>query len=229
MGGGKETERVIEDLKLIKAAIAKSGGIMRWLPVSQVMRVVYLIAGLAITAFCGGLYLLARRYGSFAESPAWVRITLLGLGVAAFLVGGAFKVSGMMVAARKIRSDYTLFRLVEEVCSEQTVLILVPFVAAGAGVVSFLATRGFAAYIVPAVAILFGLVMNALVSVFYFKELVVSGDWLIATGLVVLFLGDRLAPLLGLILTFGLGFIVAFVSGSIVAGIEDRGGEHGRE
>ncbi|MGE5592163.1 MAG: hypothetical protein ACM3X3_00560 [Betaproteobacteria bacterium] len=229
MGDGKDTQRVIEDLKLIKAAIAKSGGIMRWLPVSRVMRVVYLIMGLAVTALSGGLHLLERQYGSVAASPAWMRITLLGLGAAAFLVGGAFKVSGMMAAARRIRSDYTLLRLVGEVYTTQTVLILVPFVAAGAGVVGFLATRGFAAYVVPALAILFGLTMNALVGVFYFRELVVSGDWLIATGLAVLFLGDRLAPLLGLVLTFGLGFIAAYVSGPIVSRIDDRGGEEGHE
>jgi|GEM_PF-480759 len=229
MEDSKDTQRVIEDLKLIKAAIAKSGGIMRRLPVSRVMRVVYLIMGLAVTVLSGGLHLLERHYGSLAASPGWMRTALLGLGVAAFLVGGTFKISGMMAAARKVRSDYTLLRLVEEVYTAQTVLILVPFAVAGAGAVGFLATRGLAAYIVPAVAILFGLMMNALVSVFYFRELVVSGDWLIATGLVVLFLGDRLAPLLGLVLTFGLGLIAAYVSGAVASRIEDREGEHDRD
>ncbi|MGE5586504.1 MAG: hypothetical protein ACM309_13395 [Bacillota bacterium] len=228
MEDSKETDRIIEDLKFIKAAIAKSSGIMRWLPLSRVMRVVYLMMGLVITTLCGALYLLIRRHGSLSEFPAWVRVMLLGLGVVAFLFIGAYKVVGIMGGARKIRSDYTLFRLVEEVYSVQTILILVPFVVAGVGVVSFLATRGFSAYIVPALAILFGLMFNALISVFYFKELVVSGDWLIATGLTVLFLGERLDLLLGLILTFGLGFIAAFVAGVITAGSEGHEGEHGR-
>ncbi|MDK2931095.1 MAG: hypothetical protein PWR07_1226 [Bacillota bacterium] len=228
MEDGKETERIIEDLKFIKAAIAKSSGIIRWLPLSRVMRVVYLMMGLVITALCGALYLLIRRHGSFAESPAWVRIMLLSLGVTAFLFIAVYKVVGIMASARKIRSDYTLFRLLEEVYSVQSILILVRFFVAGVGVVSFLATRGFSVYIVPALAILFGLMFNALVSVFSFKELVISGDWFLATGLLVLFLEERLDPLLGLILTFGLGFIAAFVAGVVMAGSEGHEGEHGR-
>ncbi|MCR4402185.1 MAG: hypothetical protein NUW12_05285 [Firmicutes bacterium] len=229
MQEGLEAERVIEDLKFIKTAIAKSGGIMRWLPISQVMRVVYLITGLAMTALCGGLYLLYRFYGSYAESPAWARAALIVLSAAAFAAGGGVKISGLMAAARRIRSEYTLLRLLKEVYSERMVLILVPHVVAGAGVVVFLTIRGLVSYVVPTIAILFGLVMNALINVFDFRELVVSGDWLIATGLVVLFLGNRLDPLLGLVLTFGLGFVAAFVYGTVAARIQAREGEPGRE
>ncbi len=224
-----DVERIIDDLKFIKTAIVKSSSIMRWLPLSRVMRKVYLMTGLVITVLCGTLHLLIRRHGSLAQSPVWARITLLGFGIVAFLCIAVYKAVGILAGARKIRSGYTLPRLVKEVYSGQAVLILVPFVVATAGVVTFLAVRGLSAYVVPSLAVLFGLMFNALVTVFCLKELIIGGDWLIVTGVLALFLGEGLDSLLGLILTFGLGFIVAYVAGAMTADDEGHEGEHDRE
>lgn len=224
-----DMDRVIEDLKFIKTAIAKSSSIMRWLPLSRVMRRVYLMAGLIMTVFCGVLYLVTVKYGSLIEAPLWIRVSSFGSAIVAFVSVAAYKALSILAGARKIRSDYTLSRLMRDVYTGQTMVVMVPFIIVAVGIVAFLVGRGLSQYIVPSIAILLGLLLNALVTVFSLKELLVGGDWFIVTGLLGLFLGERLDPLLGLILTFGLGFIATYVAGTLMATGEGEGGEHGLE
>ena len=221
----KDIEQVIDDLRFVKQAIAKNNSILKFIALSRILGVMSLVGGLLITAVAGAYYLLIRYYGSYAGIPSRTRALLAVLIVIFSVFIGAFKIWRILAGARRVRADYTLLKLVRELYSSQVLLVFMPFLFAGAGVVGFLAARGMTPYLVPALAVLFGLLFNALVGVFYIKELIVGGDWLIAGGVLTLFMTERLHPLLALILTFGLGLIALFVAGWAMASAERAGAD----
>lgn len=84
-----------------------------------------------------------------------------------------------------------------------------PHLAAIALAAVFLCQRGMTLYLLPVLALLFGLFTVSLSLVFYMKEVYLLGFWLVATGLLTLFAAERLSILTMLILTFSAGFILA--------------------
>lgn len=215
-------ERIIDDLQFVKKAIARNTNVLKFMALSEVIRAVGLVTGLLITGFSGAFYLLIRRFGSFASIPAGTRALMIAAVVVLTLVLGAYKVVGVMKSARRIRGDYNMVRLIGEIYSAQTLLILIPFFVTIMGTAIFLDTKGLEGYIVPALALLFGLMLNVLVNVFHLRELMVGGDWLIGTGLLVLFVGEHWHPLLALIGTFGIGFISISAASLVIARAERK-------
>lgn len=213
----EDIDRVINDLEFVKKALAKNNSILKFIALSRIFRRVSLALGLFIIVGAGIFYLLVLRHGGCTSVPAATRTSLIVLTAVFVSVISIYKIWGVLAGARKVRSDYTLPRLIVEVYSPQTVLVLVPFMTAIAGTSVFLAVRGWGTYIVPALAILFGLLFNALVGVFHMKELIIGGDWLILTGLLTLFMAGRLHVLPALVLTFGCGMMALFLASLVLA------------
>jgi hypothetical protein len=126
------------------------------------------------------------------------------------------KVAVIVGQLKQTRKDMTVLRLFKEVYTPQALTIIIPFVAAMVAVSAFLITREQTLYLVPALSILVGLTCIAYVNIFYVKELVVTGDWLLATGIITLFTAEIIHPLLVPIITFGLGFIAMYVANRIL-------------
>lgn len=103
----------------------------------------------------------------------------------------------------------TLYKLIKEIYTPQFMSVSLPYLAAIALAVVFLYQKGMTLYLVPVLALLFGLFTVSLSLVFYMKGVYLLGFWLVAAGLLTLFAAEQLSILAMLILTFSAGFILA--------------------
>ena len=211
MGNKKDIDAMVSDLMYIKNAISKNNNIFKFINLNEILRKIYLIGALVIIGFSGLFYYFIEKYGSYNEIPINNKVLLYSLiSIATIMVGG-LKVAAIMKAAKKINRNMTVFNLLKEVYSTQFILIVIPYFIALIFVPVFLENNDLSYYIVPFLSIFIGLLCNSLVSVFYIRELIVLGSWLVATGLIILLGLITLHPLLITMLTFGLGFIIIYI------------------
>jgi len=204
-----ELSEVIADLKLIKEAVTKSDNIFRFIDTRRAMRGVMLIAGLMVVIFATLFYYLINSYGSFPEIPQNIRVILFVLVGLSWISLGFIKAGGFIKSGRAISADMNLNRLFDEIYTSRMLSLMLPYIFVITLIIVFLCTRGQLIYIVPVLAILFGLLFIAMSPIIYFKELYLLSVWLIATGLLAFFTADVYHPMVVLGFTFGVGFILA--------------------
>lgn len=205
-----DVQQLIDDLVFVKKAIAKNSNILKLINLGGLLSGVILAAGIVTILLSGAAYLLVQKYGSFTEIPTSLRIILLSLVAVLVLGTGVSKLYSIIRYAKGSNNNLTVQKLIGEIYTPRALHILIPFVTAGILVTVFLVVNQHTLYLVPALAILTGLLCLAYVNIFYMRELIFTGDWLLATGLLTLFLTDVLHPLLALIITFGLGFCTIY-------------------
>lgn len=205
----QELEEVIADLRLIKEAVSKSDNFFRFIDTRRAMRGVMLATGLMIAFFSGFFYYLTSIYGSFMAMPLNLRIIFFVLAGIGWIVLGFIKAGGFLKSGRAVSKDMNLNKLFNEIYTSRMLTLMLPYILVIILVVIFLYTRGQFVYITPGLAILFGLLFIAMSPIIYFKELYLLSVWLIATGLLTLFLASAFHPMAVLGLTFGAGFILA--------------------
>lgn len=207
-----EMQRLIDDLVYVKAAINKANNILKYVDVTRILSIVLLVSGIIITLFAAGMYALIQYYGNYAAIPqSFKTLIYISIAVTAIMVSTA-KIKLVVRQFSKSSHDMTVQRLIREIYTAQTLNVLIPFLTVIVLVTVFLVRGGHVGFIVPTLAILFGLFFIAFVNIFYMHELLVMGDWLLGTGLISMFAVRTLHPLLALILTFGLGLPTMFVS-----------------
>jgi hypothetical protein len=141
--------------------------------------------------------------------PQNVRIILFVLVGIGWIGLGFIKAGGFIKSGRAISKDMNLNRLFDEIYTSRMLSLMLPYIFVVTLIIIFLCTRGQLIYIVPSLAILFGLLFVAMSPIIYFKELYLLSVWLIATGLLTLFTADVYHPMVVLGFTFGVGFILA--------------------
>ncbi len=212
MNSREDLKKLVDDLESIKAAIDKSNSIWKYVDLTRRISLVLLFTGVAIMLFSAVMYALIQYYGEYESIPGHIRGAFY-LSVAVVAVSVALgKIKGVMDETRTIYGNITVMRLLKEIYTPQTLCILIPYLTVITVVAMFLIQNGLTAYTVPALSILFGLFLLAFVNVFFMKELLVTGDWLLGTGLLTLFMAGTLHPLFALILTFGLGLPTMYVA-----------------
>lgn len=212
-----DVKQILSDIQFVRTAISKNAQILKFLALPDIIRAVALATGLLIMAFSSVFYLLIRSYGSFGSIPAAIRILVLAVAVGSLIALQLVKVSQTLGGARKVQQAYNLNCLIREIYSAQAVLVLIPFFVVAVSVAFLLESRLPGMYTVQAMAVLVGLLLNALAIVLRLRELMVAGDWQIAAGLLFLFYPGVLHPLLILSLTFGMSFVAMAVIGLIAA------------
>ncbi len=205
----QELNEVIADLRLIKEAVEKSDSFFRFIDTRKAMRGVMLVAGLMIVFFAGLLYYLTAQYGSFSAMPLSLRVIILALVGLCWVVLGFIKAGGFLRSGRAISKDMNLHKLLDEIYTSRMITLMLPYILVITLVVVFLCTRAQFIYITPALAVLFGLLFIAMSPIIYFKELYLLSSWLLATGMLTLFLATTIHPMAVLGFTFGAGFVLA--------------------
>ena len=205
----QELSEVIADLKLIKEAVTKSDNIFRFIDTRRAMRGVMLIAGLMVVIFATLFYYFITSYGSFPAIPQNIRVILFVLVGLSWISLGFIKAGGFIKSGQAISADMNLSRLFDEIYTSRMLSLMLPYIFVIALIIIFLCTRGQLIYIVPVLAILFGLLFIAMSPIIYFKELYLLSVWLIATGLLAFFTADVYHPMVVLGFSFGVGFILA--------------------
>lgn len=204
-----ELNEVIADLKLIKEAVTKSDNFFRFIDSKRAMRGVLLVAGLMITFFAALFYYFITSYGSFPAIPQNIRVTLFVLVGICWISLGFIKASGFIKSGREISADMNLNRLFDEIYTSRMLSLMLPFIFVIGLIIVFLCTQGQLHFIIPVLSILFGLLFVAMSPIIYFKELYLLSVWMVATGLLALFTAAIFHPMVVLIFTFGVGFILA--------------------
>lgn len=216
MDNNTDVQQLIDDLIFVKKAIVKNSNILKLINLGQLLSGAIFAAGVVTILLSGTIYLFIQKYGSFAEMPGPLRGTMLFL-VALLVVGtGVGKLYSLVRYVNRSNNNLTVRRLVGEIYTPRALHILIPYLTATILIVFYLVANQHIIYLVPALAILTGLLCLAYVNVFYMRELVFTGDWLLATGLLTLFLNGSLHPLLATILTFGLGFCTIYPANRIL-------------
>ncbi|KAB3530710.1 hypothetical protein [Alkaliphilus serpentinus] len=205
-----EVEKLVDDLVFIKEAIKKNNSIFKYFSISRALRGVLLYSGLVVISFSLWLNHLISKYDSFQAAPIILKRFTYFLIVIALVIVVIFKIKTMIRAAQKVQSDITVTKLIKEVYTGQTLMVMIPFIITIALFIVFLQQQALGDYILPIVAILVGLLTNSVVSVFHIKELIIMGDWLIITGFITLFFLSSFSTALILAFTFGLGCIVMY-------------------
>jgi hypothetical protein len=205
----QELSEVIADLKMIKEAVSKSDNFFRFIDTRRAMRGVMLIAGLMIAFFAGLFYYFINGYGSFLAIPQNIRIILFVLVGICWLSLGFIKAGGFIKSGRAISGDMNLKQLFDEIYTSRMLNLMLPYLIVIIMITVFLSAQGQIIYITPALSILFGLLFIAISPIIYFREIYLLSAWLIATGLLALFVAEAIHPMIILGFTFGAGFILA--------------------
>jgi len=211
MGNKKELEDIVSDLMYIKNAISKNNNIFKFMNLNQILRRVYLIGAMVIIGLSGLFYYFINRYGGYSGIPSNNKILLYGLVFVAVILVAGLKLTAMLKAAKRININITIFKLFEEVYTDQMLLVVIPFAVVVISTLVFLARNELSDLVVPFLSIFIGLMCTSLVTVFYIKELIILGGWLIVTGALVILGIINLHPLLLTMLTFGGGFLVIYI------------------
>ena len=212
MHNESDIRKLVEDLQLVKSAVARSNSIFRFINISQAMALVGLWGGIGIAVLAGFSYFLTAYYGEFAAAPLVLQVAFY-IFLALFLAAvGILKIKMILKHARKTDQEITVHRLIDDVYTPQTISLVLPFALAGGGILAFLISGGLGIYIVPAFSILLGLIYISLVNVFYFKEMYVTGNWLLFSGLITLFYAERIPLSLAVIITFACSFILLYAA-----------------
>ena len=202
-------DEVLSDLAAIKEAFLKSSGIFRFFDAGGLLRGVLLIGGILIAFFAAAFHLLAEQYGTFAAAPAPYKALFWILLALSIVLTAYLKINNFLRGARLVKTNMTLYNLIKEIYTPQFISMSLPHLAAIALAVFFLYQKEMTLYLVPVLALLFGLFTVSLSLVFYMKWVYLLGFWLVAAGLLTLFAAERLSIPAMLVLSFSAGFILA--------------------
>ncbi|MCD5414822.1 MAG: hypothetical protein LR001_07470 [Clostridiales bacterium] len=207
----EKLQQVLEDIKLIKKAVEKNNSIMKLIPLGEVLNFVFLLGGIFVLAISTSVYCLIQHFGSYADIPFEFKALLYLLCLISILSVGSVKSIRVLKAVRNDGRSVTYLGLMKEIYSRQFTAILLPFFMVLVVVITFLATHGFSVYIVSFFAIWYALVYKTVIQLFGIEDVFIITEWLLLTGLVSLFMMDRVHPLIILNITFGVGCIMTAI------------------
>jgi hypothetical protein len=217
----KEIDQLINDFRYLKNAVMKTNRVFKFLS-SKTLRPIYLSTGLLIITFAAFIHLLIQNYGSYGNIPGSLK-TIYYSGLTILLIWLYYtKLKLVVQGIRELGSEITIGQMFREVYTWSTMVLMVPFILTIGLTVVFLVSYGLSGYLVPCLAILYGLMINSMTSLVYMREFVIGGAWFIISGFVILFTLGPSQPLLGLTITFGLGFLVMYIASLICATYDQR-------
>ncbi|KAB3533496.1 hypothetical protein F8154_10870 [Alkaliphilus pronyensis] len=207
-----EMEKLVDDLVFIKQAIRKNNNVFKYFSVSRAMKWVLLYAGILIISLSLLINTIITRYASWQLAPTGLKLLIYGAAIVGLLVIVVIKLRTIVKAAKSVESDMSVVKLIKEVYTGQTLMIIIPYFISIVLIITFFNQQDLNHFIAPFLAVLFGLLTNSLVNVFHVKEMIVMGDWLILTGFIALFFLNPLNPAIIVALTFGLGCIIMYLA-----------------
>ncbi len=186
------------------------------------------MTGLFIILISTVLLWLEHYYGSNTLIPAAVKIgiyMIIGLCTVGLMIN---KVVSIIKVLRRYRQDMNVMVLFKELYTRKFWMLMAPHVMAIVVFIIYLSVSKLAFLIVPVLAVLVALLFINLQSIMNIKEPLLSGAWMLVSGLFSLFIAQRVNSLILLSLTFGVGMIVLYISVQISTSGEKRRKRGGR-
>lgn len=212
----KEISKLEEDLKLIKKAVSRSGSILQYMEVSKTLRPVAFLTGIFMILFCALFYYFILQHGSYEAIPSQVKLVLYLAIALAFIMVGVLKIRGLFARAREIDEQITFIQFFDAVYTDRFLTMLIPFLISLVALPLYFSFSGLGEMALPLLMIIFALLCFSLSPIFYLREMICLGTWLLLTGFVFLIWLPELHLLLHLIFGFGVGFLIMAASGYLL-------------
>lgn len=164
------------------------------------------VAGISIVGFATVVHFLMRKFGSFCDIPSGYRTLLY------FLIGIDFAAVSLL----KLRSLLSIewqgrripyFQILKEFQSFRIFHLQGPIVAVAIILSAVLIAENRSYYVVPALSVGLGFLYNFYGSLLRFRQYLITGYWLIATGTAI-FAFPQIPVMVALGLSIGCGFIL---------------------
>ncbi len=221
-------EELLKDLQLIKEAVKKNNSILKSVSLSEGLKSTGLMTGIFIIFISLVLLWLEHNYGSYALIPAAVKTgfyMFVGFCSVGLMIN---KVVSIVKVLRRYKQDMNVMALFEELYTHKFWMLMAPHVVAMVVFIIYLSVSDLAFLIVPVLAILVALIFINLQSIINIRETLLSGVWMLVSGLLSLFIAYRVNSLILLSLTFGGGMLVLYISVQISTSREKRRKRGGR-
>ncbi len=203
-----EISRLAEDLEYIKKAVTKSGSILQYMEVSKALRLVALATGVLMILFSALFYSFINRHGSYEAIPSQVKLVLFIALALAFIFVGVLKIRNIFARAREIDEQITFIQFIEAIYTDRFLTLIVPFLITLVALPLYFNFSGQGELALSLLMIIFALLCFALSTLFYMKELVLFGTWLLIAAFVFLIWLPGLHVLLQLLFGYGVGFLI---------------------
>ncbi|MEK6793238.1 MAG: hypothetical protein AABZ39_00565 [Spirochaetota bacterium] len=203
----QQVRKVAADIAYVRSAIRRNMSIMREIGVPPTLALSGLLFGSVLTVLFPVMYILIRSYGSHDAIPLWMRAVWYGFAITLAISAGISKQVGLYRSAKAIDRSYSQWTIAREFIFTSSVSSMILTVTGIlAAVIVFLVHIGQPLYIVPATAILFGILMSFFGGNTFVPEYYILGYWFSGAGIAAMFF--RLPPLISIAFVFGVGFLL---------------------
>ena len=203
----KQIDQLIEEISSIKSIINKNKSLLRQVLLPAHFRMLALFSGFSIILFSMIFYYFMNVYGGYSFIPGHIKMIIYGAIVVDWIVLAVMKYSNFMKPLLNIDDRYTIGRLLSEFFSFRIVHVYVPLIVLAICICLYLSHQNNAYYIIPTISITIGLFYNFLGSIIEVKQWLLTGYWLLVTGLIVLLLGSIPAPV-AISISMGCGMLL---------------------
>jgi len=207
-----QVEKLLEDISSIKAAISQNRQVIRLILLPAHFRLLYLLVGLSVSGFSIAFHLLIRHHGSFEAIPDLIKSTVYTAIVMDWILLGLIKWLKLADSLSKTDKRLRVDNFLQEFFSFRIVHVYLPLLILTICIGILFAQHNAPFYVIPTIAVGIGLLHNFIGSVTQLRQWLISGYWLLATGLFLLAKGSIYAPLAAS-LSLGVGCLLFAVSG----------------
>jgi hypothetical protein len=207
-----QLDKLLEDISWIKATISQNRQVIRLILLPAHFRLLYLLLGLSVIGFSIAFHLLIRHHGSFEAIPDLIKSTVYTAIVMDWITLGLIKWLKLADSLSKTDKRLSVPNFLQEFFSFRIVHVYLPLLILVICIVTIFVQRNAIFYVIPTIAVGFGLLHNFIGSVTQLRQWLISGYWFLATGLFLLAKGSIYAPLAAS-LSLGVGCLLFAVTG----------------
>ena len=203
----KQIDQLIEEISSIKSIINKNKSLLRQVLLPTHFKLLALFTGISIILFSMIFYYFMNIYGGYSFIPGYIKMIIFGAILVDWILLGIMKYSNFMKTLLKIDDRYTFGRIMKDFFTFRIVHVYVPLIGSCVFLCVYLAKQNNSYFIIPTISITIGLFYNFLGSIIEVKQWLLTGYWLIITGLGVLLFSSIPAPV-AISISMGCGMLL---------------------
>lgn len=203
----EQLEKLLEDISSMKAVINRNKQFLQQLLNPGRYRYYLLMLALVSISFSLVIFILMQHYGGYGVIPGTIRLWIHISIIAAVVLTQILKITIFGASALSIDKRYTFGRAFKELYSYRIAHLWVPATVAAVVLVVFFIINDIPYFIIPTVAVFYGLLSNLMGPLLGLKPALPLGYWLLGTGMITVVFNSIPAPL-AVIMTYGCGMLL---------------------
>lgn len=203
----EQISQFMDDIGFLRKSIQKNTPIIQQIAMNKSLRLTSFFTGVSIITLSIISLLLQKQYGSFSNSPTWMKIIFVGLIILSLIVGSVLKSTGILREARQLHPRITFWKVASQIYSQRFIHLQVSTVLLTSAFIYHAVIKGNTWAWIPIISGFLGL--NFLLYYIFFRiaSFVYVGYWFIVTSILLSFY-QSVTPQIGCIITFGAGMIL---------------------